>query len=108
GTLVVDHSRQTVIMDDRELLLTPTEIQFVTKLIESPGRIVSRREFAVAAWGDVSKVHGQSIDMHMQRLRKKLEAAFSAAISIDNVRGAGYRLQISFTADASFTADGPR
>ena len=59
-------------------------------------RIVSRREFLAEVWGyDEPDLETRTVDIHLQRLRRKLETVSPkrGRTLIETVRGSGYRLR---------------
>jgi two-component system phosphate regulon response regulator OmpR len=69
--------------------LTTGESQLLKALAEKAGESVSRTELAKALGGDSSE---RNVDVHITRLRKKIEAGSSRPLYIQTVRGAGYVL----------------
>lgn len=80
--------------DDASVELTPREIDVLWALVSAPGRIVSRRHLLASVWGypDPDRVETRTVDMHIAKLRKKLDPARAAGSLIETVRGEGYRV----------------
>jgi DNA-binding response OmpR family regulator len=73
--------------------LTPREFAILELLIRKSPTVVQRRAIALQAWADEADAVGSNtIEVHMARLRAKL---VSADVTIETVRGAGYRLVAS-------------
>jgi two-component system response regulator RegX3 len=72
--------------------LTRREVEVLVVLAGQPGRIVSRRSLLREVWGypDPDRVETRTVDMHIAKLRKKLDAAGGASL-IETIRGEGYR-----------------
>lgn len=94
GALRVHLDARRVVLDDREVLLTPTEFRLLESLLESRGRTQSRRRLLENAWPDDAngprQPRSRTVDMHIRRLRSKLG---SAGDCIETVRGFGYRFR---------------
>ncbi len=57
----------------------------------SPGRIFSREELLTEVWGSDGRPHAKVVDMHIHRLRHKLEMDPGRPKYIATVHGRGYR-----------------
>jgi DNA-binding response OmpR family regulator len=77
--------------EDKSLEMTRREIEVLLALATAPGRIVSRRSLLAEVWGypDPKRVETRTVDMHIAKLRKKLDP--SEGSLIETVRGEGYR-----------------
>jgi len=69
--------------------LTAREFNLLEYLMRSPGRVLTRTQIIEHVWGYDFDVETNLIDVHIQRLRKKLGP--QAASLIETVRGVGYR-----------------
>jgi DNA-binding response OmpR family regulator len=97
GDLVIDRSRRHVTLGDEELQLTPTEYRLLHTLASRPDEVFSRDELAQRVWGYRDASSGRAIDVHIRRLRVKLDSAATAPPPIISVRGFGYKLVSSHT-----------
>ncbi|SMX83620.1 MULTISPECIES: response regulator transcription factor [unclassified Brevibacterium] len=86
GSLVLDTGRLTVEIDGEEVHLTPTELRVLLLLTEQPEHVYSREKIAFTVWGYEWAGDSRVVDVHIQRLRKKIGANM-----IETVRGFGYR-----------------
>jgi two-component system, OmpR family, response regulator len=73
------------------LLLTRSELALLTALINKAQTVVSREELMVLVRGDEPDVSGRSIDLHISRLRRKIQDQAEGEI-IRTYRGVGYML----------------
>jgi two-component system response regulator RegX3 len=91
GTWQVDPATRTAACRDATIDLTSREVALLALLAREPGRIVSRRRLLVEVWGlqHVERIQTRTVDMHIAKLRKKIEAHEPGAI--ETVRGEGYR-----------------
>ena len=86
GSLTIDTGRLTGEIDGAEVHLTPTELRILLLLTEEPGHVYSREKIAYTVWGYEWAGDSRVVDVHIQRLRKKI-----GATRIETVRGFGYR-----------------
>jgi len=77
---------------EQDVELTRRETELLALFAREPGRILSRRRLLQEIWGfpEPDRVETRTVDMHVAKLRKKLDAAGDALI--ETVRGEGYRL----------------
>jgi DNA-binding response OmpR family regulator len=90
-----DLERRELRRDDQRISLSETECSILCHLAENSGRAISRDELLTRVWGLSSGgVETRTIDMHVARLRAKLEeiSGQEAAEFILTVRGKGYML----------------
>ena len=94
GNLRVNLGSNAVTLAGRRIQLTPTEFRLLKTLMERPGRTQSRRQLLEAAWdadrGMADRNRTRTVDMHVRRLRAKLD---EAGDWIETVRGFGYRFR---------------
>jgi DNA-binding response OmpR family regulator len=92
GELLVEPARHRVQVGDQPLNLTPTEFRLITVLAAHPEQILSRDDLAQEVWGYSDASHGRTIDVHVRRLRVKLQRPALAGPTIVSVRRSGYKL----------------
>ena len=94
GNLRVNLGSNAVTLAGRRIQLTPTEFRLLKTLMERPGRTQSRQQLLEAAWdadrGMADRNRTRTVDMHVRRLRAKLD---EAGDWIETVRGFGYRFR---------------
>ena len=76
-----------------ELHLTKTEFRLLVELAASPGRVFSREVLLERVWGYGYFGDGRLVDVHVRRLRMKVEADPANPRHVVTVRGLGYKLQ---------------
>ncbi len=91
GGLVMDLSAHRVLRDGRSIHLGPTEFRLLRFLLERPGRVYSREQLLDAVWGRDIYVEPRTVDVHIRRLRKAINAPGEFDL-IRTVRSAGYAL----------------
>jgi DNA-binding response OmpR family regulator len=77
----------------QELHLTKTEFRLLCELASSPGRVFSREVLLERVWGYGYFGDGRLVDVHVRRLRTKIEADPANPRHVATVRGLGYKLQ---------------
>jgi DNA-binding response OmpR family regulator len=92
GSLTMDHRKRRAFVAAEPLLLTPTEYRLLSTLAHSPNTVITRKDLAVKVWESVDATGGRTIDVHIRRLRAKLDATTVSSPVIVAVRGAGYKL----------------
>jgi DNA-binding response OmpR family regulator len=93
GDLVVDRGRAQVRRGQELLNLTPTELRLLVYLAQSPGQALSRAQILDAVWGYDADVESERVvNVHIRRLREKVELDPSRPALILTVPGVGYRL----------------
>ncbi len=73
------------------LRLGPTEFRLLRHFLEHPGRVFPRERLLDAVWGQDSDIELRTVDVHIRRLRKAVNAGGRADL-IRTVRSAGYAL----------------
>jgi two-component system, OmpR family, phosphate regulon response regulator PhoB len=90
--LVMDLVAHRVRRNGREIHLGPTEFRLLRYLLEHPGRVFSREQLLDAVWGSDVYVEPRTVDVHIRRLRKAINADEERDL-IRTVRSAGYSLE---------------
>jgi two-component system response regulator MprA len=90
--LLLDPTRHAVSAGDTTVALTPTEFRLLGRLLGTSGEVVRRRELVRAGWPEGARVHDNTLDAYISRLRRKLrELGVAAAITTSH--GVGYSLE---------------
>jgi len=89
--LTMDLAAHRVRRSEREVRLGPTEFRLLRYFLEHPGRVFSREQLLDAVWGRDVYVEPRTVDVHIRRLRKALNAVDDRDL-IRTVRSAGYAL----------------
>ena len=92
GRFIIDLGSMQAVIGDRQLPLTATEFRLLRALATQPGRVFSRDDLLVGVWSYTPGSDTRLVDVHVGRLRKKLENATISEVSIETARGFGYRL----------------
>ncbi len=92
GDLVIDPDLMAVERNGRRVNLTPTEFRLLRYLAERPERLLSRGQIIEAVWGYAADIgYDRTVDVHVRRLREKIEDDPASPRWIQTVRGFGYR-----------------
>jgi len=91
GELHMDLLQQTVTRADTSINLQPREYKLLEYLMRHAGQVVTRAMLLEHVWGYNFDPQTNVIDVHVSRLRQKLDKDFDTPL-LHTVRGAGYRL----------------
>ena len=91
GGLMLDDERHKVTCDGEEVPLTPTEFKLLQALMQRPGKVFSRSELLGRLYPHGEAVIDRVIDVHIGKLRHKIESDPSDPHYIVTVHGIGYR-----------------
>jgi two-component system response regulator BaeR len=89
--LVLDEHRYRATLHGRDLDLTAVEFKLLQVLVDNPGRVYGRQQLMEKIYRDDRFVSDRTIDSHIKKLRKKIEAVDPAATLIHSVYGVGYK-----------------
>jgi DNA-binding response OmpR family regulator len=91
--LVIDQRRAQVLRDEQPIHLTPTEFRMLVYLATNAGVALTRTQIVEAIWGYDSDVESErAVNVHIRRLREKIELDPGQPSLILTVPGIGYRL----------------
>lgn len=91
GTIVLDPQAHTVTRGGRPVSLTPLEFDLLACLISAPGQVFSREVLLQKVWGYHHPGDTKLVNVHMTRLRQKIEDDAENPRVIRTVRGVGYQ-----------------
>lgn len=93
GDLEIVPDEGVVLRGGDEVHLTKTEFRLLVELASSPGRVFSRKVLLERVWGYGYFGDGRLVDVHIRRLRTKIEGDPANPRHVVTVRGLGYKLQ---------------
>jgi two-component system, OmpR family, response regulator BaeR len=93
GGLLLDESGYRATLDGHDLHLTAVEFTLLQFLVANAGRIYSRQQLMDRIYPDERFVSDRTIDSHIKKLRRKIEAANPEARLIHSVYGVGYSFE---------------
>ena len=89
----MDLAAHRVARNGRAIHLGPTEFRLLRHFLEHPGRVFAREQLLDAVWGHDVYVEPRTVDVHIRRLRKAINAEGEPDV-IRTVRSAGYALDV--------------
>ena len=89
GNLILDYNQMSVIYKGRNYQLAQKEFQLLYKLLSTPDTIFTRQELIEEIWGLESESDFRTVDVHIKRIREKLEDV--KEFEIITIRGIGYK-----------------
>ncbi len=92
GSLAVDREGYSVTRDGEPLALTPTEYRLLVEFVDNVGMALDRATLLEKVWGYGWAGDTRLVDVHVQRLRAKIEVDPAAPELVQTVRGVGYKL----------------
>jgi len=91
GGLLLDPEKHKVSRDGQPISLTSSEYKLLRTLMTTPGRVYSRSELLRHFYAQEEAVVERVIDVHINKLRQKIEPDPAKPVFIETVRGFGYR-----------------
>jgi DNA-binding response OmpR family regulator len=91
GQVVIDRASRTVAVAGRRIALTPKEFDLLATLAWDRGRVFGREMLLERVWGYDYMGESRTVDVHMQRLRHKIESDPAHPRYLLTVRGVGYK-----------------
>ena len=97
GSLIIDRERHEALLGETQLDLTPTEFEILAYLAERAPAVVSPLELARRAMGYEAEEQEarELVKWHIHHLRQKVEVDAANPILLRNVRGVGYKLDVT-------------
>lgn len=92
GDFYIHFSRRTVSYHGEFIHLRKKEFDIFVYLARNVGKVISREELQVYIWGEEAELSGNTIDVHINYLRDKIDKPYSSDL-IQTVHGVGYRLR---------------
>jgi two-component system response regulator MtrA len=89
--LVIDQLEHRVLKDGKEIALTRLEFDLLAALAKEPGRVFTREALLSEVWGYQHAADTRLVNVHVQRLRSKIESDADNPKYILTVRGVGYK-----------------
>ena len=93
GNVVLDLGRHECIVRGEEVKLPLKEFELLEMLLSNPGRVVTRDTLIDRVWGMDYVGDTKTLDVHIKRLRSRIEQDPSRPVLITTIRGLGYRFE---------------
>lgn len=87
----LDIAKRNVTVEDATVELRPKEFELLHILLANRGRVMERSTLLDRIWGEDEYIDAGTVDVHIRRLREKVEVDPSKPVRILTVRGAGYK-----------------
>ncbi|MBN2658005.1 MAG: response regulator [Spirochaetales bacterium] len=92
STLTVDVEKHLVMIEGREIHVTPTEFKLLSVMVRHPGKVLTHTFLLKEVWGSISASETQSLRVYMANLRRKLEIDPANPRFFRTEVGVGYRI----------------
>ncbi len=93
GDVRMDLERHTVAVSGREIAMPLKEYELLELLMRNSGRVLTRGQLIDRVWGADYFGDTKTLDVHIKRIRSKIERVPSEPVMLVTVRGLGYRFE---------------
>jgi two-component system, OmpR family, response regulator RegX3 len=93
GRVRMDVDRHTVEVDGEAVPMPLKEFELLELLMRNPGRVLTRGQLIDRVWGSDYFGDTKTLDVHIKRIRSKIELQPSEPVQLVTVRGLGYRFE---------------
>lgn len=93
GHIRLDAGSHTVLVEGQEIDMPLKEFQLLQELMANAGRVVTRSQLLSQVWGADFFGDQRTLDVHVTRLRSRLQNAGASSEQITTVRGVGYKFE---------------
>jgi DNA-binding response OmpR family regulator len=87
----IDYAQRRVVVQGRNVQLTPLEFKLLAAFVQNPNQVLSRDQLLELVWGDPYGVSGDQVKLYVGYLRRKLCPDAPESAPVETVRGFGYR-----------------
>ena len=91
GDIVIDQMEHTISRNQKQIPLTRLEFDLLVALAKEPGRVFTREALLNEVWGYQHAADTRLVNVHVQRLRGKIENDAENPELVQTVRGVGYK-----------------
>ena len=89
GDVIIDREKYVIIKEGKEINLPRKEFELLELLTSKPNKVFTREEIFEEIWGNDVIVGDRTIDVHIRRIREKLDDE-----NIKTIKGVGYKYEI--------------
>jgi two-component system response regulator RegX3 len=93
GRVRMDVERHQVTVDGAQVPMPLKEFALLEMFLRNPGRVLTREQLINRVWGPDHFGDPKTVDVHVKRLRAKIETDPSRPTLLTTVRGLGYKLE---------------
>ncbi|WP_166238623.1 response regulator transcription factor [Paenibacillus turpanensis] len=94
GDITVDRKTFELKVNGKGSIVPPKEFELLFKLASHPGHIFTRVQLIEQIWGLDYEGDIRTVDVHIKRLRERLENLCAKSVTITTMRNLGYRLEV--------------
>jgi two-component system response regulator RegX3 len=94
GPVRMDVDRHQVSVDNHDVKLPLKEFELLEMFLRNPGRVLTRGQLIDRVWGSDYVGDTKTLDVHVKRLRTKIEPDPGNPVFLTTVRGLGYKLEV--------------
>ena len=94
GAYAFDRSSETVKINGAQVALTAKEFELARVFFTNPHRPLSRAYLMETVWKSVAELSTRTLDMHVSRIRSKLQLSADNGYRLQTIFGFGYRLEV--------------
>jgi len=87
-SIIIDKEKYTVLFNKIEYVLPKKEFELLALLASKPNKVFRREEILTAIWGDDVIVGDRTIDVHIRKIREKIDLN-----NIKTIKGVGYKFE---------------
>ncbi len=95
GPIKLDIARHSVQVNNQEVTMPLKEFEVLEYLMENSGRVLTRGQLMDRIWGSNYVGDGKTLDVHIKRIRSKIEQDPANPKLLHTVRGLGYKFEVS-------------
>ena len=89
GEVILDEEDYSITISGEKKEFTLTEFKLLHYFMKRRGRVQTRDNLLLGVWKFDTNVETRTVDVHIRRVRKKIE---ESSLEIETIRGVGYRL----------------
>lgn len=93
GSVRMDFERHALYIDGKSVAIPLKEFELLEYLMRNSGRVLTRGQLMDRIWGSNYVGDGKTLDVHIKRIRSKIEPDPANPIYLTTVRGLGYRFE---------------
>ena len=93
GPVVIDPERHLVLVEGKPVSMPLKEFDLLEYLVRNAGRVLTRGQLIDRVWGSDYVGDTKTLDVHVKRLRAKVEADPAHPVHLLTVRGLGYKFE---------------
>ena len=90
GNLQINREEYKIIKDGISIVLPRKEFELLYLLASKPGKVFTRAEILDKVWGNEVIVGGRTIDVHIRKLREKIDEDV-----FKTIKGVGYKIELN-------------